>query len=163
MRRTRYWKTSFLATKSVSQLSSTTAALFSSCATASKPSAAVRDDFFAARTTPLFLRSFCASSESDHRTGIRAEDITRFLNRSDEKEELTDVPVAGDQRSLDVFDRSAGPLAELLDEAHLLRSGHLGAETPVKRAVLQGMVASLERRGRSVPLSGMLLGTRQEV
>jgi len=63
MKPTRYWKTSFLATKSVSQLSSTTAALLSSCAIASKPSAAVREDFFAARATPLFLRSFCAASE----------------------------------------------------------------------------------------------------
>jgi hypothetical protein len=64
VKHTKYWKTSFLATKSVSQFNSTTTALLSSCATASKPSAAVRADFFAANTTPRFLRSFWASSEN---------------------------------------------------------------------------------------------------
>lgn len=55
---TKYWNISFLATKSVSQLSSIRAALFSFWANASNPSAAVLADFFDARTFPLFLKSF---------------------------------------------------------------------------------------------------------
>lgn len=61
---TKYWNISFLATKSVSQLSSITAALVSFCASASKPWAAVRADIFEAKTFPLFLSSFWAASAS---------------------------------------------------------------------------------------------------
>jgi hypothetical protein len=116
----------------------------------------------AARTTPLFLRSFCASSERSQQTAIRVEDITEFLNQSDEKEELTDIPVAADQRSFDIFDRSAGSFSELLDKTHLI--GHFGAKSPVKHAILREMVAqqmSLGCRGRG-ELGSLLLGTRQK-
>lgn len=63
---TKCWKISFLATKSVSQLSSIIAALFSLCASASNPSAAVRADFFDASTFPLFLNSLCAASAKQY-------------------------------------------------------------------------------------------------
>lgn len=59
---TKYWKISFLATKSVSQLSSITTALVSFWAKARRPSAAVREDFFRANTFPLFRSSVCAAS-----------------------------------------------------------------------------------------------------
>jgi hypothetical protein len=116
----------------------------------------------AARITPLFLRSFCASSERSQQTAVRIEDITKFLNQSDEKEELTDIPVAADQRSFDIFDRSAGSFSELLDKTHLI--GHFGAKSPVKHAILREMVAqqmSLGCRGRG-ELGSLLLGTRQK-
>lgn len=65
---TKCWKISFLATKSVSQLSSIRAALLWvwvwERARASKPSVAVRADFLDASTLPLFLSSVCAASMS---------------------------------------------------------------------------------------------------
>ena len=63
---TKCWKISFLATKSVSQLSSIRAALLWvwERARASKPSVAERADFLDANTLPLFLSSVCAASMS---------------------------------------------------------------------------------------------------
>lgn len=67
---TKCWKISFLATKSVSQLSSIRAALLWvwvwvwERARARKPSVAVRADFLDASTLPLFLSSVCAASMS---------------------------------------------------------------------------------------------------
>ena len=63
---TKCWKISFLATKSVSQLSSIRAALLWvwERARARKPSVAVRADFLDASTLPLFLSSVWAASMS---------------------------------------------------------------------------------------------------
>mmetsp|Transcript_3963 Transcript_3963/g.11519 ORF Transcript_3963/g.11519 Transcript_3963/m.11519 type:complete len:273 (-) Transcript_3963:202-1020(-) len=63
----KFWKDSFLLTKSVSQFTSTRAALVpdSFVATPTSPSVAVRlDFFFSAWAMPLFLRTMCAFSMS---------------------------------------------------------------------------------------------------
>ena len=48
-----FWKSAFLPTKSVSELTSTATPLLPETATATRPSAAVRPDFFAAFARPL--------------------------------------------------------------------------------------------------------------
>ena len=61
---TNSWNTSFLATKSVSELTSTTTAVFPSIATFAIPSAAILAAFFSALAAPLFLSTSTAASIS---------------------------------------------------------------------------------------------------
>ena len=58
------WKSSFLATKSVSEFSSTATPLPPSTATPTRPSAAVRPDFLAAFARPLVRSQSTAASMS---------------------------------------------------------------------------------------------------
>ena len=60
---TKLWNVSFLATKSVSELTSTTAAVVSSfTTTVQRPSAAILLAFFSALACPFFLKNSTASS-----------------------------------------------------------------------------------------------------
>ena len=58
------WNFSFRATKSVSELTSTTAPVVPSTATATRPSAATREDFLAALARPLARSQSTAASMS---------------------------------------------------------------------------------------------------
>src|SRR3954454_21952684 len=62
--RTKSWNSSFLATKSVSEFTSTTAPRLPSTATPTRPSAAVRPAFFAAAASPLARSQSIAGSIS---------------------------------------------------------------------------------------------------
>ena len=62
--RTKSWNCSFLATKSVSELTSTIAPLLPSTATPTRPSAAVRPAFLAAAARPLVRSQSIAASMS---------------------------------------------------------------------------------------------------
>ena len=62
---TKFWNSSFFATKSVSEFTSTTAATLSSLrATLQRPSAAILPAFFSAFACPFFLRNSTAASIS---------------------------------------------------------------------------------------------------
>lgn len=127
---TKCWKMSFLATKSVSQLSSIRAALFSLCASASNPSAAVRADFFDASTFPLFLNSLCAASAKQYHIFTFKSTITlrttqkKIKNKERNKVGVsvwTNVPIAFHKGGLDVLNGRAGAFPQLLYQIHLVR------------------------------------------
>jgi hypothetical protein len=120
---------SFLATKSVSQLSSIRAALFSLCASASNPSAAVRAAFFDAITFPLFLNSLCAASaKQNHIFTFKSTITLRTTQKKKFKERnkagvsvWTNVPIAFHKGGLDVLNGRAGAFPQLLYQIHLVR------------------------------------------